>query len=60
MRRTRLVGPGVHVPALDGLRGLAVVAVVLYHLWPSTVPGGWLGVGLFFTLTLLQLYIGHL
>ncbi len=51
MRQKRLVGPGVHVPALDGLRGLAVVAVVLYHLWPSAVPGGWLGVGLFFTLS---------
>lgn len=46
-----LVGPGRHIPALDGLRGLAVIAVVLYHLWPETVPGGWLGVGLFFTLS---------
>jgi len=47
----RLVGPGVHIPALDGLRGFAVVAVVVYHLWPNTVPGGWLGVSLFFTLS---------
>lgn len=46
-----LIGPGVHIPALDGLRGLAVLAVVAYHLWPETVPGGWLGVGLFFTLS---------
>jgi len=45
------VGPGVHVPALDGLRGVAVVAVVVYHLWPDAVPGGWLGVSLFFTLS---------
>ena len=36
---------------LDGLRGLAVVWVVLFHLWPDVVPGGWLGVGLFFTLS---------
>ena len=43
--------PGTHIPALDGLRGLAVIAVVLYHLWPEVVPGGWLGVGLFFTLS---------
>ncbi len=36
---------------LDGLRGLAVAWVVLFHLWPDAVPGGWLGVGLFFTLS---------
>ena len=36
---------------LDGLRGLAVVWVVAFHLWPDVVPGGWLGVGLFFTLS---------
>ncbi len=36
---------------LDGLRGLAVAWVVAFHLWPDTVPGGWLGVGLFFTLS---------
>ncbi len=47
----RLVGPGIHIPALDGLRGFAVVAVVAYHLWPDAVPGGWLGVSLFFTLS---------
>jgi len=27
------------------------VAVVAYHLWPSTVPGGWVGVSVFFTLS---------
>lgn len=36
---------------LDGLRGLAVAWVVAFHLWPDAVPGGWLGVGLFFTLS---------
>jgi peptidoglycan/LPS O-acetylase OafA/YrhL len=40
-----------HVPALDGLRGLAVLAVVVYHLSSSTLPGGFLGVSLFFTLS---------
>jgi peptidoglycan/LPS O-acetylase OafA/YrhL len=45
------VRPGRHIPALDGLRGLAVIAVVVYHLWPDVLPGGWLGVGLFFTLS---------
>lgn len=39
------------VPALDGLRGLAVAAVVAFHVWPAAVPGGWLGVSVFFTLS---------
>ena len=40
-----------HVPALDGLRGLAVAVVVLYHAWPELLPGGWIGVSVFFTLS---------
>lgn len=40
-----------HVPALDGLRGVAVAAVVAYHLEPNLVPGGFLGVDVFFVLS---------
>ena len=40
-----------HIPALDGLRGLAVASVVVYHAWPNALPGGWVGVSVFFTLS---------
>lgn len=40
-----------HRPVLDGLRGLAVALVVVYHLAPSALPGGFLGVDVFFVLS---------
>ena len=55
----RLVVPGAHgtgasityQPGLDGLRGLAVGVVVLFHLGIGAVGGGFLAVSLFFTLS---------
>jgi peptidoglycan/LPS O-acetylase OafA/YrhL len=38
-------------PALDGLRAVAVLAVIVYHGRPSWLPGGWLGVDLFFVIS---------
>lgn len=40
-----------YVPGLDGLRTLAVALVILYHLQVPFIPGGLLGVGVFFTLS---------
>ena len=40
-----------HQPALDGLRGVAVVAVLLYHGGASAAAGGFLGVDVFFALS---------
>lgn len=43
--------PGSYIPGLDGIRALAVLAVIAYHLHPSWLPGGFLGVGVFFVLS---------
>ena len=56
--------PGRHIPALDGLRGIAILLVVLFHVllhlqWESATAGsiakalgfGWLGVDIFFVLS---------
>lgn len=40
-----------YLPGLDGLRALAVAAVVLYHLGYPWAAGGFLGVSVFFTLS---------
>ncbi|MHB2001274.1 MAG: acyltransferase family protein [Solirubrobacteraceae bacterium] len=40
-----------YMPGLDGVRAIAVIAVILYHLGFSWTPGGLLGVGVFFTLS---------
>jgi peptidoglycan/LPS O-acetylase OafA/YrhL len=40
-----------YMPGLDGLRAIAVLAVIAFHLGFDWAPGGMLGVGVFFTLS---------
>lgn len=52
-------GPGTYLkakhkfrlPGLDGVRALACFAVLAYHLLPGWLPGGFLGVDVFFVLS---------
>ncbi|MFZ9482329.1 MAG: acyltransferase family protein [Ilumatobacteraceae bacterium] len=38
-------------PDVEGLRAVAVVAVVVYHAWPEWLPGGFVGVDVFFVVS---------
>ncbi|MGN6217024.1 MAG: acyltransferase family protein [Solirubrobacterales bacterium] len=40
-----------YMPGLDGLRAIAVLSVIVFHLGFHWAPGGLLGVGIFFTLS---------
>jgi peptidoglycan/LPS O-acetylase OafA/YrhL len=44
VRTKRLAG-------LDGLRGIAVAMVVVFHLFPAVLPGGFVGVDVFFVIS---------
>lgn len=45
------VAPLGRVPSLDGIRAVAVVLVLLFHAQVSWMPGGYVGVSVFFTLS---------
>ncbi|WP_445153919.1 acyltransferase family protein [Arthrobacter sp. Hor0625] len=43
--------PSQFQPEIQGLRAVAVLAVVVYHLWPQRVTGGYVGVDVFFVIS---------
>ena len=42
--------PG-YIPGLDGLRAIAILAVLVFHYLPGVLPGGYLGVDVFFVVS---------
>jgi peptidoglycan/LPS O-acetylase OafA/YrhL len=50
-RHRRGGAAGGRIRGLDGLRAWAVLAVIAYHLAPASVPGGFIGVDVFFVVS---------
>jgi peptidoglycan/LPS O-acetylase OafA/YrhL len=40
-----------YLPHVDGLRAVAVALVVVFHAWPKLLPGGFIGVDVFFVIS---------
>jgi peptidoglycan/LPS O-acetylase OafA/YrhL len=40
-----------HIPGLDGIRALAILGVLVFHFTPTVLPGGFLGVDVFFVVS---------
>jgi peptidoglycan/LPS O-acetylase OafA/YrhL len=48
---TTISADGNYKPEVDGLRAVAVLAVILFHAWPNYCQGGFLGVDVFFVIS---------
>ena len=41
---------------VDGIRAVAVLLVVLFHAYPTSLPGGYVGVDMFFVMNVSIIY----
>ncbi|GAB3954965.1 acyltransferase family protein [Micromonospora vulcania] len=51
MSDSKQASPGVVRPEIQALRALAVLLVLLFHFWPHRIPGGYVGVDVFFAIS---------
>ena len=42
---------GAHIRAIDGLRAVAVLSIIVFHFHKSLLPGGFIGVDIFFVIS---------
>ena len=47
----RHIEGGTYLAGIDGLRAVAVLAVIVFHLVPTALPGGFVGVDIFFVIS---------
>lgn len=45
------MGKTQRIPSFDGLKGLAIISIIAYHLYPSVIPGGFLMVNTFLVIS---------
>ena len=43
-------------PDIDGLRAVAIIPVIAFHIWPDAIPNGYLGVDIFFVISGFLIY----
>ncbi|WP_165005409.1 MULTISPECIES: acyltransferase family protein [unclassified Enterococcus] len=51
MEKQKRLKKSRYITGFDGIRSLAVVGVILYHLLPTSMKGGYLGVPIFFVVS---------